>query len=275
MDRYAVIGHPVKHSLSPRIHAMFAQQLNQDLTYLALEAPVDEFDDFVTALHAEGYHGLNVTVPFKEQAWEIANPRTERAQTAGAINTLIRSEDGWQGDNTDGVGLLQDLTVNLGQSLKDKQILVLGAGGAVRGVLQPLLQAEPERLHIANRTPSKAAELAESFKSDGNVSGGGLQVVTAKTFDIIINGTASSLKGEVPQVPDGLLSPQGLCYDMMYSAKPTAFVRWGLAQGASISQDGLGMLVEQAAEAFFIWRGTRPDTKPVLDSLRTSLSSSD
>lgn len=271
MDRYAVVGKPVKHSLSPRIHAMFAQQLGEEIAYVALEAPENEFLDFISALHTEGYHGLNVTVPFKEQAWQIAKPLAERASHAKAVNTLIRTETGWRGDNTDGIGLLNDLSENLRLALKGQRILVLGAGGAVRGVLQPLLEAEPERIHIANRTPSKAAELAESFKEYGKVTGGGLEVVTSKPFDLIINGTAASLKGEVPAIPDGLLCSGGICYDMMYSATPTAFVQWGESQGAALSQDGLGMLVEQAAEACFLWRGQRPDTKPVLQTLRAAL----
>lgn len=268
MDRYAVVGNPVKHSLSPKIHTLFAEQLDDSISYVALEAPIGEFSAFAAALHSEGYSGLNVTVPFKEQAWQLAQDRSEKAVTARAVNTLIRTDSGWRGDNTDGVGLYRDLTSNLGLSLRGLNILILGAGGAVRGVLQPLLEAEPARIHIANRTASKAAELAEDFKRCGKVTGGGLDVVTAHPFDLIINGTAASLQGEVPAIPDDLLSAGGVCYDMMYAAKPTAFVKWGNDHGAGISHDGLGMLVEQAAEAYFLWRGKRPDTAPVLRELR-------
>ena len=270
MDRYAVLGNPVKHSLSPRIHALFAEQTGEDISYLALEAPLDEFPQFVTGLHEEGYQGMNVTIPFKEQAWSLSERLSERAELAGAVNTLIRTASGYRGDNTDGAGLLNDLTQNLELSLAGKDILLLGAGGAVRGVLHPLLQASPATLHIANRTASRAEALAKDFASHGHITASGLDGPWAQSFDLIINGTAASIQGQMPAIPDHLLKPGGVCYDMMYSTMDTAFVGWGKARGAGISTDGLGMLVEQAAESFFLWRGIRPDTAPVLNTLRNS-----
>ena len=270
MDQYAVLGNPIKHSLSPRIHTLFAEQTGQKLDYQALEVPIDGFSEFATDLHQQGYQGMNVTVPFKSDAWNLSESLSERATAAAAVNTLIRTGTGWQGDNTDGVGLLADLTSNLGINLTHQRILILGAGGAVRGVILPLLSAQPDLLHIANRTAEKAEALAKDFKAQGMVIGSGLNGPFPSRYDLIINGTAASLQGVVPQIPEGLLEVGGCCYDMMYSRQPTAFVQWAKNQGATLSTDGLGMLVEQAAESFFLWRGIRPDTRQILALLRKS-----
>ncbi len=268
MDRYAVLGNPIKHSLSPRIHTRFAEQTGQRLSYVALEAPLEGFAAFVRQLHAEGYLGMNVTIPFKSEAHALAEALSDRAARARAVNTLIRTPTGYRGDNTDGAGLLRDLTHNLQLDLADQRILLLGAGGAARGVLQPLLATRPALVHIANRTAAKAAELADDFLDSGQLLGTGLDGPYAGPFDLIINATASSLQGEAPPLPAGLITPQTLCYDMMYAREPTAFMRWAQAQGAERCVDGLGMLVEQAAEAFSLWRGVRPDTAAVLSEMR-------
>ncbi len=269
MDRYAVIGNPVGHSLSPRIHEMFAEQTGEPMSYVALEAPLDGFAPFVEKLHEEGYAGMNVTLPFKRDAWKLAEKRSRRAELAGAVNTLIRTPTGYNGDNTDGAGLLADLTRNLNLKLEGSHILLLGAGGAVRGALQPLLEAGPASLHIANRTASKAEALASDFAELGPITGSGLEGPFERQYDIIINGTAASIEGKVPPLPDDILRSGGACYDMMYAKNGrTAFVEWGEAHGASIASDGLGMLVEQAAESFYLWRDIRPGTRNVLKVLR-------
>lgn len=268
MDQYAVLGHPVQHSLSPRIHALFAEQAGISLSYKALEVPLEGFTEFVRDLHVQGYKGMNVTLPFKGEAWQLSHHSSERAQVAQTVNTLIYTSDGWNGENTDGVGLLRDLQQNLKLELMGKRILVLGAGGAVRGVLLPLLSANPAGLHIANRTADKAVQLANDFQAIGPVSGAGLDGPFDLPYDLIINGTAASLQGKVPKIADGLLIEGGICYDMMYANKSTAFELWGRQQGASISINGLGMLIEQAAESFRLWHNILPDTKAVLTSLQ-------
>lgn len=271
-DRYAVFGNPIAHSKSPRIHALFAAQTGIALEYSALLSEPEEFaQDVMMFLISEG-RGCNVTVPFKQEAWELADELSDYAARAQAVNTLVFREDGSMfGANTDGIGIVRDLRQNHGLVLQGKRILLLGAGGAVRGVLQPLLETQPASLFIANRTASKATELATDFATLGEVSGGGFEAINGQ-FDLIINGTAASLQGDLPPLPDGCLAAGGSTYDMMYAAKPTAFVEWGKAQGALLALDGLGMLVEQAAEAFFIWRGVRPDTAPVLAQLRAELA---
>ncbi len=275
MDRYAVLGNPVTHSLSPRIHALFAEQTGEPISYLALEAPLDQFSQFVAGLHQEGYQGMNVTLPFKEEAWQLSESRSKRAERAGAVNTLIRTATGYKGDNTDGAGLVSDLTRNLNITLQNRDILILGAGGAVRGVLQPLLAASPKSLHIGNRTAERARQLATDFSPLGPVSASGLDGPYPGQYDLIINGTAASIQGRIPSLPDGLLREGGVCYDMMYSPSgETAFVQWGREQGAAVSSDGLGMLVEQAAESFYLWRDIRPGTRAVLETLRDNLSAS-
>lgn len=268
MNRYAVLGHPVEHSLSPQIHELFARQSEISLSYEALEVPLDGFTRFVRDLHTRGYQGMNVTLPFKEEAWLLSEDCSDRAQSARAVNTLIRTAAGWRGDNTDGVGLLRDLQQNLKLELTGNRMLILGAGGAVRGVLQPLLSARPASLHIANRTAKRAMQLAHDFVAMGTVSASGLEGPFEPPYDMIINGTAASLRGETPNIADGLLAQGGTCYDMMYASKPTAFMNWGYQQGAGISSDGLGMLVEQAAESFRLWHGILPDTANILASLR-------
>ncbi|QTR46932.1 shikimate dehydrogenase [Thiothrix litoralis] len=271
VDNYAVFGNPIAHSKSPRIHTLFGEQTGGAVEYGAICSEPEEFAQDVMMFLVAGGKGCNVTVPYKQEAWELADELSDYAARAKAVNTLAFSEDGTMvGYNTDGIGIVRDLQQNHSIALQGKRILLLGAGGAVRGVLQPLLEAQPASLFIANRTASKALELAQDFAEFGKVSGGGFADIDGQ-FDLIINGTAASLQGELPPLPAGCLAADGCTYDMMYSAKPTAFVTWGRAQGAAQSLDGLGMLVEQAAEAFFIWRGVRPSTAPVLAQLREEL----
>ena len=268
-DRYAVIGNPIAHSKSPAIHAAFAAQTGEDLTYDRILGDLEDFAGDVRDFFADGGKGLNVTVPFKERAWELADELSPRAETAGAVNTLIPLADGrLRGDNTDGVGLVRDLGCNHRFHFTGANILLLGAGGASRGVVLPLLEEKPASLTIANRTADKALRLAQDLGNLGPVSGCGLDGLSGRSFDLIINGTAASLQGKVPAIPDDCLNAGGWTYDMMYSAGPTAFVRWGREHGAAKALDGLGMLVEQAAESFWLWRGKRPDTEPVIRSLR-------
>ncbi len=272
-EQYAVLGNPIKHSLSPEIHSLFAQQTGKKLIYRKLEAPLHGFKQYLEKLHADGYSGLNITVPFKTQAWELAEHKTERATVAGAVNTLTRTETGWQGDNTDGVGLVHDL-IHQNIEIKDKHILILGAGGATRGVLLPLIREQPASLHIANRTAQKAIDLAAHFATFGSVTGSGLSDSIEHSYDVIINATAASLKGEIPDIPDNCLSVGGSCYDMFYSSSPTAFVNWGLQHTAAVSADGLGMLVEQAAASFYLWHGIKPDSTVVITTIRELLHGS-
>lgn len=268
-DRYAVIGNPIEHSKSPLIHRAFAEQTGMDLTYERLLGRLDGFDKDVRKFFAGGGRGLNVTVPFKEQAWALADERTPRAGSAGAVNTLVPLDAGrLRGDNTDGAGLVRDLSVNHGYLLSGCRILLLGAGGASKGVVRPLLECGPEQLVIANRTAEKARRLAATLQSLGPVRGCGLDELEGDRFDLIINGTAAGLQGEVPPLPSGILTAGGWTYDMVYASEPTAFVRWGQRHRAGKALDGLGMLVEQAAESFLLWRGVRPDTAPVIASLR-------
>ena len=270
-DRYAVFGNPIAHSKSPRIHTLFAAQTGEKLEYTALLSTPTTFVQDVQAFQAAGGKGCNITVPFKQDAWAMAQELSDYAARAKAVNTLVLRADGTLfGANTDGIGIVRDLQQNHGVSLRDKRILLLGAGGAVRGVLQPILAENPASLVIANRTAAKAVELAQDFAAFGYVTGGGFADIHGQ-FDIIINGTAASLQGDLPPLPANCLT-QGVCtYDMMYAANPTAFVQWSVTQGAALALDGLGMLVEQAAEAFFLWRGVRPDTAPILAQLRAEL----
>jgi len=272
VDRYAVMGNPIAHSKSPRIHTLFAEQTGQALEYTAILVEKGGFAEAVAAFRDAGGKGLNVTVPFKQEAWRLANVRTPRSELARAVNTLVLGDDGITGDNTDGVGLLRDLERNLGLSIAGKRVLLLGAGGAVRGVLGPLLEAAPAELVIANRTVERAVELADAFEEMGNVAGSSFDDLDGSRFDLVINGTAASLKGEVPALPDNLLARGAFCYDMMYAAEPTAFMLWADEHGAELAADGLGMLVEQAAESFEIWRGVRPDTAAVIRAVRAELA---
>lgn len=267
-DRYAVMGNPVAHSKSPAIHAMFAEQTGEDIGYERILVPVDDFEEAVERFRAEGGKGLNVTVPFKHQAWRLAERCSDRATRARAANTLTLGDGEIAADNTDGAGLVRDIGVNLGFSLHGAQILVLGAGGATRGIVPALLGQAPAQLVIANRTAAKARTLATEMSDLGPVSGVGLCELADSRYDAVINATSAGLGGELPPLPDELLRPDGLAYDLVYADAPTAFVRWGRDRGAAIAADGLGMLVEQAAESFYIWRGVRPTTADVIRALR-------
>lgn len=273
-DRYAVFGHPIRHSKSPRIHALFAEQTGQITEYTAQDVPVESFHAAIESFFAGGGKGLNCTIPLKELAWQIADLKSARAQLAKAVNTLAVLDKGRLfGDNTDGTGLLRDLTVNLNLELCGRRILLLGAGGASRGILQPLLEQHPERLIVANRTPDKAVQLVAEFAHLGRVEARGFGALEGERFDLIVNATAASLSDELPPLPEDILAPAACCYDLAYGSRPTAFVRWGAAHGARQSVDGIGMLVEQAAEAFFIWRGVRPKTRPVIELLNAERGS--
>ncbi len=264
-DRYAVFGHPIAHSKSPLIHAAFARQTGQDMAYEAILAPLDGFAASVAHFVAAGGRGANVTVPFKEAAFKMAQRLSPRAERAGAVNTLSFAADSILGDNTDGAGLVADLTRNLRRTLAGQRILLLGAGGAARGVIAPLLDQQPAALVIANRTPSRAQELAGLF-GHGVVACGFDALDTP--FDLVINATAASLAGELPPLSPQIVGADTLAYDMMYG-RDTPFLAFARAHGAATA-DGLGMLVEQAAEAFHLWRGVRPDTAPVIAGLRTA-----
>jgi len=267
--RYAVMGNPVEHSKSPLIHKLFAQQLGHLMEYTALWVDTDGFADAVEQFRLDGGKGLNVTVPFKLEAFRLSQTLSERAKLAGAVNTIRFEPDGKLfGDNTDGTGLVHDLNKNLNIPLRGKKILILGAGGAVRGVLGPLLKQNPATLTIANRTLPKAKELAQSFGSFGKVEALGYDDLVGKRFDVVINGTSASLKGEMPPLPVNLFSNNAIAYDLMYGDKPTPFLEWVMVNGAAQAVDGLGMLVEQAAESFLLWRGVRPETRSVIQQLR-------
>jgi shikimate dehydrogenase len=269
MDCYAVMGNPIAHSRSPHIHRLFATQTGQSLCYEAILVDRDAFAEAVAEFAALGGKGLNITVPFKEEAWRLADELSERAQRAGAVNTLVIGDAGsLYGDNTDGVGLVRDLTTNLQVELAGRSILLLGAGGAARGVLAPLLEQRPGRVLIGNRTPGRAEQLAAAFSDLGAVGGCGFDAVPQSAFDVVINATAAGLAGEVPAIPSGAIGATSTCYDMMYGSQPTAFVRYARQCGAHQAFDGLGMLVEQAAESFRLWRGVAPDTGPVIGALR-------
>jgi shikimate dehydrogenase len=272
-DRYAVFGNPISHSKSPLIHALFAVQTGEDIRYEAILAPLDGFEAAISHEVGAGLCGANVTVPFKEEAFRLATRLTPRARRAGAVNTLAFSDQGILGDNTDGAGLVRDLTIHHARSPRGKRILLLGAGGAARGAIEPLLAEKPRSLSIANRTADKAARLSESFRDLGPVEGGGFEALGDTAFDIVINATSASLGGELPPLPASVFAPQTLAYDMMYGAAETPFLAFARQCGAGRCADGLGMLVEQAAEAFFVWRGIRPDTTPVLAELRRRLTS--
>jgi len=267
-DHYAVIGNPIAHSKSPTIHAAFARQTGQHMEYRRILGSANTFTDDVRRFVAEGGRGLNVTLPFKEQAWRLLADCSPRAEAAGAVNTLMVLDGGLlHGDNTDGVGLVRDLTANQGFQFTGKRVLLLGAGGAARGVLGPLLDRGPAELRIANRTASSATALASAV-DDERVTGHGLERLAGRRFDLIVNATSIGLAGGVPPLPNDCLADGGWGYDMFYTNEPTPFCRWATAHGAAHASDGLGMLVEQAAESFALWRGVHPDTAPVIALLR-------
>lgn len=275
MDRYAVIGNPIAHSKSPQIHAAFARQTGQQLEYGALLAPLDGFVAAVTAFREGGGRGLNVTVPFKLEAHALATRLSERAEAAGAVNTLRFDDGAIFGDNTDGAGLVRDIASNLGFTLTGSRILLLGAGGAARGAVLPLLGAAPASLTIANRSPEKAELLRARFAPAARqtrLEALPFPALTEARFDLIINATSASLASEAPAVPVAAYAGCTLAYDMMYGARETAFLAAARSAGARRCADGLGMLVEQAAESFALWRGIRPDTAPVLAMLRQALT---
>jgi shikimate dehydrogenase len=272
-DRYAVIGNPVAHSKSPQIHTMFAQQTGQDMSYEKVLAPIDGFVDTVETFISEGGRGANVTLPFKLEAYDLANQISALARHARAANTLSFSGNQIHADNTDGAGLIRDIKVNLDFDPAGKRVLLMGAGGAARGVLLPLLEARPAILIIANRTVDKALRLAQSNQHQPDashtvLSGHGYEDLSGQHFDLVINATSSSLSEALPPLPEGVFAPGSLAYDMMYGKGLTSFLAFAEQQSAHRLADGLGMLVEQAALSFHIWRGVRPDTRPVISALR-------
>jgi len=270
-DRYAVVGYPVRHSWSPFIHGLFAKQTGQSLTYTRMEVAPEHLQAEVAAFFESGGKGLNITVPHKQAACLLTRYRTPRAEIAGAVNTIAAQETGLLGDNTDGAGLVTDLTRNLSLALDNTRILLLGAGGAARGVLGPLLGESPEYLEIANRDGNRAVQLAKEFAPLGDIAGSGFDAIsTGKTFDLVLNATSASLQDSVPPIPPSVIGPTTLCYDMAYGKGDTAFTRWAKNAGAGRAETGWGMLVEQAAESFFLWRGVKPDTKPVLEAVKTA-----
>jgi shikimate dehydrogenase len=266
-DRYAVVGNPVAHSLSPEIHAHFAAQTAQALSYEKLLAPLDGFEEFALALRDQGYAGLNVTIPFKIDAAKLADELSARARTAGAVNTLKFTGDAIIGDNTDGIGFVRDVTGRLKVAIEDSSILVLGAGGGVRGLIGSLLDEKPRWIAVANRSHERAIELAEEF----GVEAIHFDEVPAEHFDIVINGTASSLSNAAPKIDPETFDDCKLAYDLVYDARPTPFMQLARQGGATKVSDGLGMLVEQAAESFLLWRGVRPQTAAIFQELRRRL----
>jgi shikimate dehydrogenase len=271
-DLYAVFGNPINHSKSPAIHRQFADQTSQDMNYSKQLVDEGQFEAAAKAFFEQGGKGLNITVPFKLDAYRFANKLSPRAERAGAVNTLAILSDGQiLGDNTDGIGMVHDMH-NLGWQIEGKRVLILGAGGAVRGVLQPLLAENPAEVVIVNRTFTKADELAKSFHDLGNIKALTYEKLAEESFDIVVNGTSASLQGELPPLPNGLLAPDASCYDMMYGATPTPFLHWASEQGAARTADGLGMLVGQAAEAFYLWRSQRPEVTSVITQLRRQMT---
>ena len=266
-DKYAVIGNPISHSKSPLIHTMFAEQTGQDMSYEAIEAPLDGFEATIQRLRDSGYMGCNITVPFKHEAFNLSNELSGRARAAHAVNTLLFQGNNILGDNTDGVGLVSDIEQNIGCKLLSKRVLLMGAGGAAHGVIRHLFNAGAAII-VSNRTMGKAEQLAAKFEGNGTVFAKSYEALAGQQFDIVINATSSSLSDSMPPLPEGLFKPGALAYDMMYG-KQTPFLRFAREQGASQLADGLGMLVEQAAAAFEKWRGVHPDTTPVIARLRS------
>ena len=263
LDQYAVVGHPVAHSRSPEIHKLFAQATRQSISYERLEGPLDGFEEFALGLRDAGYLGLNVTIPFKLDASKLADSLTARARLAGAVNTLKFDEDTIYGDNTDGIGFVRDIANRLGFKVPGSAILVLGAGGGVRGLIASLLEERPKWIAVANRTHGRAQELADEF----GVEAIRLDEIPAEHFDLIVNGTSSSLNHDAPAIDPETFDDCALAYDLVYAPEATPFMRLAQRGGAHAVADGLGMLIEQAAESFLFWRGVRPDTAPVYREL--------
>ena len=271
-DHYAVIGNPIGHSKSPFIHGVFAAATDQAMDYVALSAPVGGFAAAVDAFRAAGGRGLNITAPFKLDAYAYAGAVSARARLAGAVNTLRFAAGGAEGENFDGVGLVRDITVNLGQPIRGKRVLLLGAGGAARGALAPLLAENPARLALVNRTPAKARELAAAFADHGLIDAGALDQIAGGGFDLVINATSAGLAGAPPPAPAAAFQDCLFAYDMTYGLGLTPFLAQARGGGARTIIDGVGMLVEQAAEAFAWWRGVRPETAGVLAALTVPLN---
>ncbi|SCY37224.1 shikimate dehydrogenase [Nitrosospira sp. Nl5] len=266
-DLYAVVGNPIAHSKSPLIHAEFSRQTGQEMRYEAILAPMDAFAETVAIFRERGGKGINVTVPFKLEACNISSRLSARAHAAQAVNTLVFDGGGILGDNTDGAGLMRDIMINQEFSITAKRVLLMGAGGAARGAMLPLLKQGPSILTIANRTGQKAHELQQQFSHYGNVVSGDYADLRGEKFDLVINATSASLNGELPLLPSGIFTGESLAYDMMYGGH-TPFLQFAKKDGATRLADGTGMLVEQAAESFFLWRGVRPQTAPVIEMLK-------
>jgi shikimate dehydrogenase len=267
-DAYALFGYPVQHSWSPFIHGMFARQTGQDMAYRLIESPPERFRSDVLEFFSNGGRGINVTLPHKRAAADLVNELTPRAQRADAVNTVVRRDEQLVGDNTDGAGLLVDLTRNLKLKWRSPRILLLGAGGAARGAIEPLLSFSPAVLVVANRSVDRAQALAREFAEFGELHGCEFAQIEHRPFDLVVNATAASLRGEVPLIPIDVVDGRTTCYDMAYGVGDTPFVAWAKRLGAARAEQGWGMLVEQAAEAFHLWRGVRPDTAPVLEVLQ-------
>lgn len=272
-DKYAVVGYPIGHSKSPLIHRLFAEQTGEDISYEAILIDNEEttFKYAMADLKSRGYKGINITVPFKLDAFEYADTKSSRAQSAHAINTFVFNEDGsTQGDNTDGIGLVNDIEINGNRPFKDQRVLILGAGGAVQGILEPLLEKQPAAIHIANRTAKRAEVLGARFQTATPITASGWEDIPCdQGYDIIINGTSASLENKLPPISPKVLKANSLVYDMMYGAEPTIFMKWAQEHQTDCStMDGLGMLVGQAAEAFYLWRGVRPQTASVITEVR-------
>lgn len=263
-ERYAVIGHPVSHSHSPQIHSEFARLTGQKLQYERIDAAPGHFTAALREFLKNGGCGINVTQPFKEEAFALCHVHTPRAEKARSVNTIyVHDDNRLVGDNTDGVGLIMDLRSNQQIAIQDRRILILGAGGAARGILPALLGESPASIRIANRTPQRARHLAAAFHGS-RVAGGGFDELRGLSFDIVLNATSASLHGELPPLPHDLLEPGAVCYDLAYADRPSLFMHWSEQEGATLILDGWGMLVEQAAESFFVWRGVRPPTAALL-----------
>ncbi len=273
VDRYGVMGYPISHSRSPVIHRIFALQTGQDIQYDLLQVAPDKLESAIKQFKRAGGLGLNITVPHKRTVTSLVDLMSERASTAGAVNTLVFRDNEVFGDNTDGIGIMRDLTVNLGLKLEDANILILGAGGATQGIMSPLLDAKPKSVIIANRTIGKAQALADHFSRQGPVSACRFgNVSTLTVYDLVIYATSAGLKGEIPPYPEDAISEHTVCYDLSYGLKPTPFSCWAEERGAAKSVMGWGMLVEQAAESFHLWRGVRPNTASVLKQLAATAS---